>query len=642
MGWRLESPSFNERPAGCPVCGFRDDGEGARLHDWRLGTPGEYTLRYCQHCGLAWVAEPSEAPPLPAVELARAPARAGWRRWLKRAVLSTRKGYPTPYPTWLARWIGTVIGWPLAGRLSSLPPYVHEGKLLDVGCGAGQYVRAMRDLGWHAFGLEPALTPGSAGAPGDRPFAAGRAEGMPFATAQFDAITFWHSLEHTLSPHTALTEARRLLRPAGRLLLGVPNLDSLQAQVFGRWWVHLDVPRHRCNFTPVALRRLLQDAGYIDIILRSRPSAVGWEGSIRNWASAHEMHLPAVLWPLIRLLAHLAASLEQLWEAGGGIWASARPAPAPAVLGGPASPVPPQLSVIIVSWNCRPALERCLESLRPALAGVPAEIIAADNGSADDTVEWLCRQAPDVRVLAFPENLGYAATANRAARLARGEYLWFLNPDTTVEPDAVTALLRTMTEHPRAGAAGPQLLMADGRPYPLSARRFPTLWTELLEKAGLRGPSFSRLALMLGDETAEVPAVSGAAVCVRRSAWEEVGGFDERYFLYAEDMDICQTLRAAGWEIYYVGRARVMHQGGGSSALCPEEAGIHALVSLLRYFRKRHGRPAGHAYRWIITLLSLMKMAILGPAGLLLPAARAKAALQWRVFRSIWQESMVG
>ncbi|MGC8827162.1 MAG: glycosyltransferase, partial [Anaerolineae bacterium] len=485
-------------------------------------------------------------------------------------------------------------------------------------------------------------TPGSAGAPDERPFAAGRAEKMPFAGAQFDAITFWHSLEHTLSPHTALAEAWRLLRPAGRLLLEVPNLDSRQARVFGRWWVHLDVPRHRCNFTPAALRRLLQDAGYIDAILRSRPSAVGWERSIHNWASAQAVHLPAVLRPLVGPLAHLAAGLEQLWGAGGGIWVSARPAPAPAVRGGPASPAPPLLSVIIVSWNCWPALERCLESLRPALAGVPAEIIAVDNGSTDGTVERLCRQAPDVRVLAFPENLGYAAAANRAVRLARGEYLWFLNPDAAVAPDAVAELLKAMAEHPRAGAAGPQLLRADGKPYPLSARRFPTLWTELLEKTGLRGASFSRLALLLGDETAEVPAVSGAAVCMRRPAWEEVGGFDERYFLYAEDMDICQALRAAGWKVYYVGRARVMHQGGGSSAQCPEEAGIHALVSLLRYFRKHHGRPAGHAYRWMITLLSLMKMAVWGPAGLLVPAARAKAALQRRVLRRIWQESMIG
>jgi hypothetical protein len=641
MGWRLEFPSQDERPAGCPVCGCRDYGEQERIRDWRLGTPGEYTLRYCRHCGLAWIADPETAPPLPAVELSRAPARAGWRRWLKQAALFTCKGYPAPAPTWLARWLGMLVGRPFAGRLSLLPPYVPGGRLLDVGCGAGQYVRAMRELGWRAFGLEPALTPSSAGAPDDGAFAAGRAEQMPFASAQFDVITFWHSLEHTLSPHTALAEASRLLRPAGRLLLEVPNLDSLQARVFGRWWVHLDVPRHRCDFTPAALRRLLQDTGYMDVILRSRSSAVGWEGSVRNWASAHGFRLRGV-GPLLRLLAHLAAGLEQMWGAGGGLWASARPAPAPVVLGGAGPSAPPQLSVIIVTWNCRPALERCLESLRPALAGLSAEIIAADNGSVDGTVEWLGRQAPDVRVLAFPENLGYAAAANRAAQLARGEYLWFLNPDTAVEPDAVTMLLNAMADHPRAGAAGPRLLTPDGRTYPLSARRFPTFWTELLEKAGLRGLSFSRLALMLGDETAEAPAVSGAAMCVRRPAWEEVGGFDERYFLYAEDMDICQALRAAGWKVYYVGQARVIHLGGRSSARCPEEAGVQALVSLLRYFRKQHGRLAGHAYRWMITLLSLMKMAIMGPAGLFVPAARAKAALQWRVLQRVWQESMIG
>ncbi len=634
MDWRTDVLSQDDGPAGCPICGWKDLGEQIRVRDWRLGTPGEYILRHCRHCGLAWLAEPVEVPPLPAVELAPVPARAGWRRWLKRTVLSCRYGYPAPSPPWLARVLGTVVGWLLAGRLSHMPPYVRQGKLLDAGCGAGQYVRAVRDLGWRAFGLEPALTSAPADVWGAGPFAAGRAEQMPFALEQFDVITFWHSLEHTTSPLAALRESRRLLRPGGRLLLEVPNLDSLQARLFGRYWMHLDVPRHRYNFTPAALRRLLQEAGFTDITSRSRPSAVGWEGSIRNWASAHQMHLPAV-WYLVKPLTHLAAGLEQAWGNGGCIWASARPAPAPRLLGGDGPPISPELSVIIVTWNCRLALERCLDSLRPALADVPAEIIVADNGSEDGTVEWLGRHAPDVRVLAFPENLGFAAAANRAAQQARGEYLWFLNPDTAVERGAVAVLLAELAGRPEIGAAGPQLLTPDGGPYPLSARRFPTLWTEFLEKVGLAALSFSRLAVLPGDETAEVPAVSGAALCVRRRAWDEVGGFDERYFLYAEDVDLCRALHAAGWRIYYVGRARVHHYGAVSSALCPEEAGIHALVSLLRYFCKHHGRLAGHAYRWMITLLSLMKLMVFGPA------ARDKALLHRRVIRRLWAEAVI-
>lgn len=641
MGWRTGVSFQDSGPAGCPVCGWKDSREQVGVRDWRLGTPGEYILQYCRHCGLAWLAEPGELPHLPAVELASAPARAGWRRWLKQAVLSRRYGYPMPSPSWLASALGTAVGWLFAGRLLHIPPYLHQGRLLDVGCGAGQYVRAERDLGWSAFGVDPALACASAGAQDALPFAAGRAEQMPFAPAQFDVITFWHSLEHTTSPMTALREARRLLRPGGRLLLEVPNLDSLQARLFGRYWMHLDVPRHRWNFTPAALRRLLQEAGFTDITLRSRPSAIGWEGSLRNWAGAHGLRSSAI-WRLLRPLTLLAAGMEHVWGSGGCIMASARPAPAPRLLDRDVPPIPPKLSVIIVTWNCRPALERCLESLRVALTGVPAEIIVADNGSGDGTAEWLGRHAPDVRVLAFPENLGFAAAANRAAQHARGEYLWFLNPDTAVEPGAVTTLLQEVTSHPLIGAAGPQMLRPDGEPYPLSARRFPTLWTEFLEKAGLRELSFSRLAVRPGDETAEVPAVSGAALCVRRQAWAEVGGFDERYFLYAEDVDLCQALRAAGWKIYYVGRAKVHHQGAVSSALCPEEAGIHALVSLLRYFRKHHGRPAAHAYRWMITLLSLVKMTVFGLAAVLVPAARAKLVLHRRVLNHIWQESMIG
>lgn len=574
------------------------------------------------------------------VKLAPAPAGADWRRWLKRAGLSFWQGYPPPSSPWLARWLGAVAGWAFASRLSYLPRYVCEGRLLDVGCGAGQYVWAMRDLGWTAFGLEPALTGASAEGQSTYPFVAGRAEQMPFAPQQFDVITFWHSLEHTISPAAALVEARRLLRSGGRLMLEVPNLDSPQARLFGRYWVHLDVPRHRFHFTPAALRRSLQNAGFIDVSMRLRPSAVGWEGSIRNWVAAYGKRLSMLRW-LLRVLAHLAAGLEQIWGSGGCIWVSARPAPAPRVLGGAVLSAAPQLSVIIVAWNCRPALEQCLESLKPALAGIPAEIIIADNGSSDGMVEWLCRQVPEARVLAFPENLGFSAAANRAAGHARGEFLWFLNPDTMVEPEAPANLLAALEKNPDIGAAGPQLLTPEGRPYILSARCFPTLWTELLEKAGLQGLSFSRLAVTPGNGTAEVPAVSGAALCVRRRAWEEVGGFDERYFLYVEDIDLCRALGAAGWKIYHVGRAKVRHWGGVSSARFADDAGIQALVSLQRYFSKHHGRLVGHAYRGMISLLSLIKMAVFGVGMVFVPKVRGRVALHRRVLNALWKEAMI-
>ncbi|MGQ9518448.1 MAG: glycosyltransferase family 2 protein, partial [Anaerolineae bacterium] len=238
-------------------------------------------------------------------------------------------------------------------------------------------------------------------------------------------------------------------------------------------------------------------------------------------------------------------------------------------------------------------------------------------------------------------NLGFAVAANRAAGPARGEFLWFLNPDTMVEAEAPANLLTALEKNPGIGAAGPQLLTPAGRPYILSARCFPTFWTELLEKAGLQGLSFSRLAVTPGDETAEVPAVSGAALCVRRRAWEEIGGFDERYFLYVEDIDLCRALRAAGWKIYYVGRAKVRHWGGLSSARCVDDAGIQALVSLQRYFGKYHGRLVGHAYRGMISLLSLIKMAIFGMGMVFVPKVRGRAVLHRRVLNALWKETVV-
>ncbi len=301
-----------------------------------------------------------------------------------------------------------------ASRVAHIPGYRCDGRLLDVGSGAGQYVWAMRDLGWNAFGLEPAMAMSEESVQGPSPFVAGWAEQLPFAPAQFDCVTFWHSLEHTADPRAALEEARRVLRPDGLLMLEVPNLDSLQARVFGRFWVHLDPPRHRYHFTPPALRRMLQLAGFTDITIRLRPSAIGWEGSIRiSWtARGKGCRGP---WRFLRPIGLLAAGLEQMMARGGCIEATARPAPIPRMLGGEIPASPPRLSVIIVSWNCRQARERCLASLAAALKDIPSEIIIADNGSSDGTVEWLSRHAAGVRVLSFEDNLGFAAAANERA-----------------------------------------------------------------------------------------------------------------------------------------------------------------------------------------------------------------------------------
>jgi GT2 family glycosyltransferase len=307
----------------------------------------------------------------------------------------------------------------------------------------------------------------------------------------------------------------------------------------------------------------------------------------------------------------------------------------------------PNLSILIVAWNCRDYLRRCLEALRPATAGLAAEIIVADNASSDGTPALLRERFPDVQLIEIGRNAGFAAAINQAADAARGEFLWLLNPDTVPTAECIAGLLDCLRRQPDAGAVGPRLWDAAGVADPRSARRFPTLWSEWAEKAGLR-----RLALRLTrlpmrwEECRPAPLISGAAICLRRSAVGCAPGappnlLDERFFLYAEDVDLCRRLGAAGWEVWYCGTAALTHFGGGSAA-GSEWAGVTAVVSMGRLFEKWEGRRRADAYRAGVMFLSGLKLLLFAPAALLWEPARRKVGVQRRLIAALAAEMRHG
>lgn len=300
------------------------------------------------------------------------------------------------------------------------------------------------------------------------------------------------------------------------------------------------------------------------------------------------------------------------------------------------------LSVIIVTWNCWPHVQRCLESLRPALDGLVSEIIIVDNGSADDTPALLRARYPDVRVIEMGHNAGFAAAANRGIREAHGRFIWLLNPDTILQPSTARALMACLEQHPRAGVAGPRILQPDGITDPLSARQYPTLASELLEKLGLRRLSMRCTRLRLHwAECRPVPLISGASMCLRKEALDEVGSLDESFFLYAEDMDLCRRLQAAGWEVLYCGCAELTHLRAGSSAGRPDEAGIEAILSMAKYFHKYHGPFVARVYRGCLLLLCAIKWALFAAGSFLAPSremrqgARRKVNLHRRLIAAL-------
>jgi len=673
----------------CDLCAGSEGDVISAVHDLHLHTPGVHKLVRCRQCGLIRLesderrgefdseyASKQYAPHHVAVGFP--PNIHPIRRQLKTAALAALRSYPMESGASWQRLAGLLLARLAADRVRRVPCCIPDGRLLDVGCGPGTYVAAMEELGWSAAGLEPepnivARTRGKR----DLNLVAGRIEEAPFKDHAFDVVTFWHTLEHTRSPARALAQAMRLLQPVyvvgakhseqmsrevqephpnasplqagGMTLLEVPNIESWQARLFGRYWFHLDPPRHRYHFSPSTLKAYLAAGGFDQIQICHIPSSVGLAGSLqallnqmtrRRGRAIRESRLfHLLLWPF--------AALEALAGHGGCLYASARVPPSARedfVKSSGQQRDDLDLSVIIVTWNCWPHLQRCLESLRPALAGLTSEIIVIDNNSTDETLLQIREGYPDIRVIEMGVNAGFAVAANRGLKEGQGRYLWLLNPDTIVLPTAARELVAGLERHRGAGVAGPRLLQTDGTTSGVSARKYPTLLTELLEKGGIRHLASRSTRLNLEwNECRHVPLVSGAAMCIRRAALERVGRLDESFFLYAEDMDLCRRLQAAGWQVLYCGSAMLTHWGGGSSVNDPEGAGVEAVLSMAKYMRKYHGTIYAALYRLSMTAISAAKLllfgyvAVLGPSGQIRIHARRKIRLHRQVLASMWR-----
>jgi GT2 family glycosyltransferase len=267
--------------------------------------------------------------------------------------------------------------------------------------------------------------------------------------------------------------------------------------------------------------------------------------------------------------------------------------------------MPPDLTIVFINYNSASLLDRAISSLRGAEPTLDVETLVVDNGSRDraELVEVCRRQR--ARLVLLGRNAGYGAAFNRGYKHASGRYVAVANPDLVFSTPAMTALVAFMDEHPGAGAVSPQLRYPDGTPQP-SARRLPRLRYIL---AGRRSPFariFPRYAsardflyseAYLATEPIPVEAVIGTLVTFRRSALDQVSGFDEGFFMYAEDMDICRRLGQSGWGVYLDPRVAVEHFYGGVRRRFQQFGDYQRLKALMRYFTLSRGWPARLALR---------------------------------------------
>jgi GT2 family glycosyltransferase len=254
------------------------------------------------------------------------------------------------------------------------------------------------------------------------------------------------------------------------------------------------------------------------------------------------------------------------------------------------------LAIVIVSFNARAHLERCLESLTATPPHVPHAIVVVDNASSDGSAVAVRGRWPGVQMIERAENGGFAVANNDGIRATRGEFVLLLNNDTIVPPGALDALVARLAAEPSAAVAGPRLVDGEGRAE-LSWGPMIGPLAELGQKFLMRryeaGAGWAvRRVERLSRTERDVDWVSGAALLVRRADAEAVGLLDERYFLYTEDVDFCAAIRARGRRVLFTPAAEVVHLRGRSRASAPGPANAAYRRSQMAFYEKHHPRWA--------------------------------------------------
>ncbi|MEI8185363.1 MAG: glycosyltransferase family 2 protein [Chlorobiaceae bacterium] len=261
------------------------------------------------------------------------------------------------------------------------------------------------------------------------------------------------------------------------------------------------------------------------------------------------------------------------------------------------------VTVVIVSYNTKDILRHCLEALFTYSAGLEIEVFVVDNNSADGSAQMVQTEFTAVRLISNSRNAGFAAANNQAFRLATGRYIVLLNPDAYLRPLSLSKGIEFMDKNPLCGICGGKIISPEGKLEP-SARRFPSALSKLLTLSGISG-KFSHSPILnrhefggfAHDKPMEVDWVPGTFTIVRKEMLDSIGFFDERFYLYYEETDLCLRAKKAGWKVYFIPFAEVMHIGGASSKTRKDKAFDNKAAQVLSfrmrseclYYRKNKG-----------------------------------------------------
>lgn len=299
----------------------------------------------------------------------------------------------------------------------------------------------------------------------------------------------------------------------------------------------------------------------------------------------------------------------------------------------------PALSIVIVNWNGGQAVLDCMESIFVYAPSVPFEVLVVDNASTDGSADRIAEKFPQARVFWLPANSGFAAGNNYGMERATGRLFLLLNNDTQVTRGSLDALLVEAESHPEAGLLGPRLLYPDGSLQP-SAGIFPNLWTEFLDQTMLHRlvPTY-KLGEAYYANAGEVDWLTGACLLVRRKMVDRIGGMDQGYFMFLEDVDWAWRAREAGWRVRYTPAAEIIHRKGHSSKQALGEMLEEDQRSMYRFFRCNYGASRLFALRLIVSLGCLVRGAFWTIRGLL--GKRREATERIRAYTRIFFRTWV-
>jgi len=284
------------------------------------------------------------------------------------------------------------------------------------------------------------------------------------------------------------------------------------------------------------------------------------------------------------------------------------------------------LSIIIVNWNTQKLLLNCLASLYQDPFIDPLDIWVVDNASTDDSVNAIRKEFPQVNLIECSENKGFAAGNNLALKRTKSEYVLLLNPDTLAAPGAIRCLFDFMESQPGAGAAGPALINPDGTaqdscfPFPSLSREF---W-RLLHLDTLYPYGIYDTKRWDHNQPRSVDVLQGACLMIRSKALEQVGLFDPNFFMYTEEVDLCYRLKKAGWSIFWIPAAQVIHYGGQSTRQAAPEMFISLYQTKVQFFRKHYGARSARHYKAILFFAASARILFSPLALLMKPPARAR------------------